>query len=98
MKRQADPRAAHEANARQLKRDLSNSIPSPRTREIRTTYSISESARRALQLLAVEQSCKLNDLVALAIEDFLATHSARPIQQSRTLLRAHLRKPKTSSG
>lgn len=92
MNRRADPRAAHDANVRQLKRDLSNSIPSARTGEIRTTYSISESARRALQIFAVEQNCKLNDLVALAVEDFLATHSSHPVAQSRHPLRARLRR------
>lgn len=93
MNRRANPRASHEANARQLKRDLSNPISSSRTGEIRTTYSISESARHALQFLAVEQNCKLNDLIALAIEDFLATHSSHPIAQSRHSLRSRLRKP-----
>jgi hypothetical protein len=92
MNQRADPRAAHDANTRQLKRDLSNPIPSLQTGEVRTTYSISESARHALQLLAVEQNCKLNDLVALAIEDFLATHGSHPVAQSRHPLRARLRK------
>jgi chromosome partitioning protein len=80
MNRRANPSAAFEASARQLRQDLRTLIPTSRTGETRTTYSISENARQALQLLAVQQKCKLNDLVALAIEDFLA--SSAPFSSS----------------
>jgi hypothetical protein len=98
MNKRAGPRAAFEASARQLRQDLRTSIPASRTGETRTTYSISEDARRALQLLAVEQKCKLNDLVALAIEDLLVKHSSVPVEPSRQPLRNRLLKPKAPVG
>jgi hypothetical protein len=98
MSRRANPGAALEASARQLRQDLRTAIPTSRTGETRTTYSISDNARHALQLLAVEQKCKLNDLVALAIEDFLAKHSSLPVEPTRQSLRNRLLKQDASHG
>jgi hypothetical protein len=98
MSQRANPRAALEASARQLRQDLRTPIPASRSRETRTTYSISETARHALQLLAVEQKCKLNDIIALAIEDFLAKHSPHPVEPTRQPLRNRLLKREAPPG
>jgi hypothetical protein len=62
-----DPKIA--ARKRQLDREIRES--NSNTDVVRTTYSLSESAREAVHALACKHRVKNNDIINVAVEDLL---------------------------
>lgn len=58
--------------------------------EVRTTYSVASDTRRALRMLAATLDCAANDVVAIALEDFLMVHGSMPVAPTRDELRRQL--------
>jgi hypothetical protein len=54
---------------RQLRREIREA--SSKTDVVRTTYSLSESVRKAVHGLAYQYRVKNNDIINIAVEDFL---------------------------
>jgi hypothetical protein len=72
MNRRIDPKAAFDASARHLRQALRNNTGKSTSAEMRTTFSIKREIHDALRLLAARHRCKLNDLIAIALDDWLA--------------------------
>jgi hypothetical protein len=90
MNRRIDPKASFDASARQLRQALRNNITKSAPAEMRTTFSVSRKIHDALRLLAARHQCKLNDLVAIAVEDWLAGQGTLPDNISRADIRRRL--------
>jgi hypothetical protein len=69
MNKRIDPKAALDATARHLRQALRNEVGISTSAEMRTTFSVDRDIHDALRLLAARHRCKLNDLVAIAVED-----------------------------
>jgi hypothetical protein len=76
MNKRIDPKAALDATARHLRQALRNEVGISTSAEMRTTFSVDRDIHDALRLLAARHRCKLNDLVAIAVEDLLAMQGA----------------------
>jgi hypothetical protein len=87
MNKRIDPKAALDASARHLRQALRNGIGTSTSAEMRTTCSVDRDIHDALRLLAARHRCKLNDLVAIAVEDLLARQGALPGSVSRSGVR-----------
>jgi hypothetical protein len=90
MNRRIDPKAAFDASARHLKQALRNNTSKSTPAEMRTTFSVNREIHDAMRLLAARHRCKLNDLVAIAVEDWLAGQGTRPGNISRADIRRRL--------
>ena len=77
-----------EAKTRQLRNEIREA--KSRTDVVRTTYSLSESARQAVHRLAYEHRVKINDIINVAVEDLLLRRRI-PIDLTRPELREQLR-------
>ncbi|HEX7855323.1 MAG TPA: hypothetical protein VF503_16695 [Sphingobium sp.] len=90
MNRRIDPKAAFDASERQLRQALRNRGDKSAAAEMRTTFSVNRDIHDALRLLAVRYRCKLNDLVAIAVEDWIATQGSLPGDPSRADIRRRI--------
>ncbi len=90
MNRRIDPKAAFDASDRQLQQALRNKGSKATPADMRTTFSVSRDIHDALRLLAARHRCKLNDLVAIAVEDWMARQGALPGNLSRADIRRRL--------
>lgn len=90
MNRRIDPKAAFDASERQLRQALRNKSDKSAAAEMRTTFSVNRDIHDALRLLAVRYRCKLNDLVAIAVEDWITRQGALPGHASRANIRRRL--------
>jgi len=90
MNRRIDPKAAFDASARHLRQALRNNTSKSTPVEMRTTFSVNREIHDALRLLAARHRCKLNDLVAIAVEDWLAGQGTLPGNISRADIRRRL--------
>jgi hypothetical protein len=90
MNKRIDPKAALDASARQLRQALRNNVGRSTSAEMRTTFSVNREIHDALRLLAARHRCKLNDLIAIAVEDWVARHGALPGNVSRADIRRRL--------
>ena len=90
MNRRIDPKAALDASARQLRQALRSNTGKSTPAEMRTTFSVDREIHDALRLLAARNRCKLNDLVAIAVEDWLAVQGTLPGNISRADIRRRL--------
>jgi predicted solute-binding protein len=80
-----DPKIAD--RKRQLDREIRESKSN--TDVVRTTYSLSESVREAVHMLAFKHRVKNNDIINVAVEDFLLRLRIQ-IELTRPGLRARL--------
>jgi len=90
MNKRIDPKAALDATARHLRQALRNEVGISTSAEMRTTFSVDRDIHDALRLLAARHRCKLNDLVAIAVEDLLARQGALHGRVSRSGVRRRL--------
>jgi hypothetical protein len=90
MSKRIDPKAALDASTRHLRQALRNDVSRATPAEMRTTFSVDREVHDALRLLAARHRCKLNDVVAIAVEDWLARHGALPGNVSRADIRHRL--------
>jgi hypothetical protein len=59
-------------------------------RTTRTTFSVNREIHDALRLIAARHRCKLNDLIAIAVEDWLEVQGSLPSNISRADIRRRL--------
>jgi hypothetical protein len=90
MNKRITPKAALDAADRQLRQALANKSGKTTPAEMRTTFSVNRDVHDALRLLAARHRCKLNDLVAIAVEDWVAGQGALPGNVSRADIRRRL--------
>jgi hypothetical protein len=90
MTKRFGPKAAFDASDRTLQQALRNGSSYPTPIELRTTFSINRDIHDTLRLLAVRYRCKLNDLVAIAIEDLIEKQGALPGDVTRRAVRSRL--------
>ncbi len=90
MNRRMNPKAALDASERHLRQALRNKSEKSAPADMRTTFSVNRDLHDALRLLAVRHRCKLNDLVAIAVEDWVARHGTLPGNISRQNIRCRL--------
>lgn len=90
MNRRIDPKAAFDASDKLLQQALRNKSSKAVPAEMRTTFSVSRDIHDALRLLAARHRCKLNDLVAIAVEDWIARQGALPGNVGRADIRRRL--------
>jgi len=90
MNRRIDPKASFDASARRLRQALRNATGKSISAEMRTTFSVNHEIHDTLRLLAARHRCKLNDLLAIAVEDWLAGQGTPPGNISRADIRRRL--------
>ena len=90
------PREALDAGSRHLREALTyskvNISEGPPAETLRTTVAMNAPLHGALRILAAKMHCRLNDLMIVALEDFLLQQGALPGETSRPALRQRLEK------